>query len=99
MTTEQRWRFYELTRKLTPDVLDIEWEYFQKWARKFPTNLEGRRYGILKIGTEPKDDNFVFDNDIAELRIKHVEHISENGMNEGHKARIFLDWLEQSEGR
>jgi hypothetical protein len=99
MTTAQRFRFYELLKKLGQNVFDEEFKYFKEWARKFPSALKNRRYGILPIGTEPKDENFIFSHDIVELRLFHLEHVSKNGMSEGHKVRMHIDWLEKIEGK
>jgi hypothetical protein len=99
MTTEQRFRFHEFLKKLGHNVLAEEWKYFQEWARKFPSNLPGRRYGILPVGSQPKDENFIFAADVVELRLVHLEYVSKNGINEGHRVRMHIDWLERIEGK
>lgn len=97
-----RTTLYDLTRgpnALTASVIDKEWDYFKEWARRFPENDDTHRYGILPIGTESKEENMIFDSDVKNLRIKHLNHVYDNGVDVGHKQRIFINWLERMEGK
>lgn len=92
-------KFIELARKLGSNAVEMEWKYFQEWVRKYPFNSREQRYGILPMGADPSMVNMIYAHDTPELRLKHLECVSQNGMSAGHKVRLFVDWLEKQEGK
>lgn len=79
-----------------------EWDYFREWCRRFDTNSEDKRYGILIMGAELLEENMIYAADPKELRQKHIDHlIVHPELLEGtiDDFRNFLDWLEGQEGK
>ena len=101
MNLEQKLFIRELwlAGKLTSSLINEEWEYFQENARKFPENSRDKRYGILPMGATPSMDSMLYNKDVTWLRCHHLHHIATKGSNDGHKVRIFIDWLEKAEGK
>ena len=101
MDTHQAHYVYELWKsgRLPADLMDTEWDYFLENARRFDENPPEQRYGILPMGAKPSLSNMTYHEDVGWLRCHHLRHISENGIDDGHKVRIFVDWLEKAEGK
>ncbi len=89
----------KLYRNLGSNVIEHEFEYLKEHSRRFPENERLKKYGILPQGINPSWENMIYASGVQELRVKHLQHISDNGINAGHKVRKHLDWLEKIEGK
>jgi hypothetical protein len=101
--TKLQYRYSQCSRILGSNVVDQEWNYFKEYARRFDNNPVDKRYGILVMGSELSQENMLYASDADILRILHLERLSNPnhfvGINDGHKVRKMVDWLEKMEGK
>lgn len=79
-----------------------EWPYFIEWARRFEDNVPEHRYGILIMGTDPKEENMIYAPDVMELRLKHIDYLLDHSelLRQTISGFVnFLNWLEGMEGK
>jgi hypothetical protein len=93
------WRDIELMRSVGSKVIEVEWEYFKEWARRFPDYPKEKRYGILPLGAPVSEESIIYDEDILNLRRKHLTYIATEGGDDGMKVRRFINWIEKMEGK
>lgn len=80
-------------------MIEIEWAYFQEWARRFDEYPKTKRYGILPMGAVPAEENMIYDADVLNLRRKHLAYVVFEGGDAGMKVRRHIDWIEKMEGK
>jgi hypothetical protein len=79
-----------------------EWEYFQKFARRFEQNTLEDRYGILPMGAKTDWNSMIYAKNPRELRTKHIEYLMKHpeSLEDTISGFVqFLNWLEVKEGK